>query len=192
MTAPENHISGQKHQMEEMPHNSPVTDTLREKASGVEVRSSRQNKEEGRNMQRGNNHTNNGRKHLELKSHEILNIKDKQKILPAYQYCGNKGFLSPSGMMRSWKQTPLGDSQGLTVSPPDTEFGSHARKIQCLCLMFHMETLSREIAEVLVLVNFLCYSVPVHPSTNLRVFSFHSLAKIWRGPTFKYHMHKLL
>lgn len=29
---------------------SPVTDTLREKASGVEVRSSIQNKEEGRNM----------------------------------------------------------------------------------------------------------------------------------------------
>lgn len=143
-------------------------------------------------MQRHNNHINNGRKHLELKSHETLNIKDKRKILPAYQYCGNKGFLSSSGMMGSWKQTLLGDSRGLTVSLPDTEFGSHARKTQCLCLMLHMETLSMEIAEVLVLVNFLCYSVSLHLSTNLRVFSFHSLAKISWGPTFKYHIHKFI
>ena len=47
--------------------NSRVTDTLREKASCVEVRSRRQIKEEERNMWRGNNHINNGRKLLELK-----------------------------------------------------------------------------------------------------------------------------
>ena len=46
---------------------NPVTDTLREKASCVEVRSRRQIKEEERNMWRGNNHINNGRKLLELK-----------------------------------------------------------------------------------------------------------------------------
>lgn len=121
-------------------------------------------------MQRRNNPINNGRKHLELKSHETLNIKDKQRTLPAYQYCGNKGFLSPSGMMGSWKQTLFGDSRGLTMSLPDTEFGSHARKSQCLCLMLHMETLSMETIEVLVLVNLLCYSVSLHPIPTLGSF----------------------
>lgn len=46
---------------------NPVTDTLREKVSCVEVRSRRQIKEEERNMWRGNNPINNGRKLLELK-----------------------------------------------------------------------------------------------------------------------------
>lgn len=150
MTAHENQISGQKNRVEECSSQETRWQIPWEKkASCMElIRSSRWNKQEKRNMWRGNNYVNSGRKLLELKKVMrpwISRVKENPGSLLVLwgQECSGTLLWEAGSKDMAW------DTRALMLGLPDIEFGSHTRQPN-VCLTLHRETLSTEIVQGLL------------------------------------------